>query len=166
MGRLPFDLEIEDIAALADIVKEKDLGEIFLKDDDIGAKIVIRGRCCQDGNNPPPPPPMPMPMMMPQMAYEPAATAPAKAETKAEAPAASGTEVKAPVVGTFYASPSPDKPPFVTVGQSVQKGDILMIIESMKIMNEVPSPCSGVVKEILVKSGEAVEYDQTVMIIG
>lgn len=164
MGRLPFDLEVEDIAALADIVKEKDLGEISLKDDDIGAKIVIKARSCQNTNNFAMPAMPPMPMMMPSGASP--AAAPVKDDAKEAAPVIAGTEVKAPVVGTFYSSPSPDKPPFVSIGKSVKKGDILMIIESMKIMNEVPSPCDGVVKEILVKSGEAVEYDQTIMIIG
>lgn len=162
MGRLPFDLEIEDISALADIINEKNLGEIHLEDDDIGAKIIIKGRPC-----PPPPPamPMPVPMAMPGAAV----TAPAAAITEAQekAPAhASGNTVKAPIVGTYYSAPAPEKPPFVTVGSQVKKGDVLMIIESMKLMNEVQSEFDGVVKEILVKNGDAVEYDQPIMIIG
>lgn len=165
MGRLPFDLDIEDIAALADIVNEKKLGEIFLKDDDIGAKIVIKARPCP----PPPPhghhhPPMgqdcpPPPMMPPSEGISIPDTVPAQQS-------AEGSEIKSPIVGTFYSSPSPDKPPFVQVGQRVSKGDVIMIVESMKIMNEIPSPVDGVVKKILVNSGDAVEYDQTVMIIG
>ncbi len=161
MGRLPFDLEIEDISALADIINEKKLGEIRLEDEDIGAKIVIKGRPC-----PPPPPVMPA---VPMQASVPT-PAPAAAPAAEEAPSAEkkpdGNVVKAPVVGTFYSSPSPDKPPFVKAGQKVKKGDILMIIESMKIMNEIPSPFDGTIKEILVESGQAVEYDQPVMIIG
>lgn len=158
MGTLPFDLEIEDIAALADIINEKDLGEIRLEDEDIGAKIVIKGR--------PVPPPAPMQPVFPAPMTAPAPQAPAKAEAKPAEQAPEGEAVKAPVVGTYYSSPAPDKPPFVQVGQKVKRGDIVMIIESMKIMNEIPSPVDGVVKKLLVKNGDAVEFDQPVMIIG
>lgn len=165
MGRLPFDLDIKDISALADIVKKNKLGEIRLEDEDIGAKIVIKGSKVLPPAPPPPPAQIPIPMPIPQAAAAPMAAAPVSASAPAaETPA--GNTVKSPVVGTFYASPSPDKPPFVKVGQQVSKGDIIMIIESMKIMNEVPSPYDGEVKEILVESGQAVEYDQPVMIIG
>ena len=82
------------------------------------------------------------------------------------APAVSGKEVKAPIVGTFYSAPSPNDKPFVTVGQQIKKGDTIFIIESMKVMSEVQSEFDGVVKEILVSDGDALEFDQTVMIIG
>lgn len=160
MGTLPFDLEIEDIAALADIINEKELGEIRLEDEDIGAKIVIKGRPL-----PPPPPPAQPVFSAPMAAPAPAAVS-AKAETKPTEQAAEGETVKAPIVGTYYSSPAPDKPPFVQVGQKVKRGDIVMIIESMKIMNEIPCPIDGTVKKLLVKNGEAVEFDQPVMIIG
>ena len=77
----------------------------------------------------------------------------------------SGNVVKSPIVGTFYITPSPGKPPFVKVGDKVNKGDVIYIIESMKLMNEVKSEFSGVVKEILVESGESVEYGQPIMTI-
>lgn len=76
-----------------------------------------------------------------------------------------GNIVAAPIIGTFYASSSPDAEPFVKVGQTVHKGDVLFIIESMKVMNEVKSEFDGTVIVINVKSGETVEYDQPVMII-
>ena len=77
-----------------------------------------------------------------------------------------GNIVKSPIVGTFYASPAPDKESFVKVGQQVKKGDVLFIIESMKLMNEVQSEFDGVVSQIYVKSGDSVEYGQPIMIIG
>ena len=77
----------------------------------------------------------------------------------------SGNVVKSPIVGTFYSTPSPGKPPFVKVGDKVNKGDVIYIIESMKLMNEVKSEFTGVVKEILVESGESVEYGQPIMVI-
>ena len=94
------------------------------------------------------------------------AVQPAVTETSSEpAQHASGNIVKAPIVGTYYAAPGPDKAPFVEVGKKVKKGDVLMIIESMKLMNEVQSDFDGVVKEILIQNGTAVEFDQPVMII-
>lgn len=68
--------------------------------------------------------------------------------------------VKSPMVGTFYSSPSPDKAPFVSVGDTVKTSSILCIIEAMKLMNEIESEVSGTIKEILVKNGEMVEYGQ------
>ena len=69
-----------------------------------------------------------------------------------------GNIVKSPMVGTFYMKPSPDSEPYVEVGKQVKKGDILCIIEAMKLMNEIESEFTGEVKEILVKDGEMVEY--------
>ncbi len=82
-----------------------------------------------------------------------------------EEEAVSGNIVKAPIVGTFYSKPAPDKAPFVAVGSAVKKGDVIMIIESMKLMNEVTSEFDGIVKKILVEDGTAVEFDQPIMII-
>lgn len=77
----------------------------------------------------------------------------------------SGNIIKSPIIGTFYAAPAPDKPPFVNVGDCVKKGDVLFIIESMKLMNEIKSEYDGTVKKILVESGEGVEYHQPILVI-
>lgn len=77
----------------------------------------------------------------------------------------SGNLVQCPIVGTFYSSPAPGKPEFVRVGDSVEAGDVLFIIESMKLMNEVKSEFSGVVKKIFVNSGDPVEFGQSIMLI-
>lgn len=106
--------------------------------------------------HPPMAPAAPMAPQMPAAAPAPAAQAPA-------APALSGNIVKSPIVGTFYAAPAPDKAPYVTVGSTVKQGDVLFIIESMKLMNEVTSEFSGKVAEILVKNGDAVEFDQPIL---
>lgn len=72
----------------------------------------------------------------------------------------SGTTIKCPMVGVFYSAPSPDKPAFVSVGDKVEKGQVICIIEAMKIMNEVTADKSGTVCEILVDNGDVVEFDQ------
>ncbi|WP_059004540.1 acetyl-CoA carboxylase biotin carboxyl carrier protein [Bittarella massiliensis (ex Durand et al. 2017)] len=89
-----------------------------------------------------------------------AAAAPAPA-----APAIEGTPVPSPIVGTYYSSPSPEDEPFVTVGQEVKKGDVLCIVEAMKMLNEIQSPCDGKVARIYLQNGELVEFGQTVMVI-
>ncbi len=113
----------------------------------------------------------------PEQVYVCPPAAPAGVPAPAAAPAAqpsapaakeeeiSGNVVKSPIVGTFYASAAPDKPPYVTVGKTVQEGDVLFIIESMKLMNEVTSEFSGTVEKILVQNGQAVEYGQPIMVI-
>lgn len=77
----------------------------------------------------------------------------------------SGHRVRSPMVGTYYATPSPDAPQFVTVGQRVKAGDTLCIIEAMKMFNEIEADRTGTVVEILVSNGEPVEYDQPLFII-
>lgn len=74
-------------------------------------------------------------------------------------------EVKSPMVGTFYRTPSPDADPYVKPGDSVKTGDVICIIEAMKLMNEIESEVSGKVVQILVENGTAVEYDQPLMLI-
>jgi 3-hydroxyacyl-[acyl-carrier-protein] dehydratase len=90
----------------------------------------------------------------------PAAPAAAAAETEPVPAEPAGQLVTSPVVGVFYAAPSPDSDPFVRVGSAVEEGDPLCIIEAMKLMNEVTSPWSGVVLDILVENGQRVEYGQ------
>ena len=104
----------------------------------------------------------PMAMPMPVAAPVPAApvAAPAAAAVPSEEPRASHLEVKSPMVGTFYASAEPGAKPYVSVGDRIAKGQILCIIEAMKIMNEIESEFDGVVREVLVDNAQPVEYGQ------
>ncbi len=148
-------VDIEIIEKLADIAASRELSEITIAD---GEKtITVKGKKCL------PPPVMPVPMGMPAAVSAPVAQAASEAEKQEAVP--SGNIVKSPIVGTFYQAPSPDKPPFVKVGDTVKKGDVIMIIESMKLMNEVQSEFDGVVDRILVTDGQAVEFDQPIMVI-
>ena len=96
------------------------------------------------------------------------APAPAAAPAKSEAPAPTGAayhEVKSPIVGTFYRAPSPEADSYVQVGQTVQVGTTLCIIEAMKLMNEIESDASGKIVKILVENGQPVEYGQVLMLV-
>lgn len=143
---------IECVEALAKIVKENDLGRIKISTEEVD--IVIEGRRC------PPPPPM---GVMPPIAAAPAAASAAVAVTDKPAETVSGNIITSPIIGTFYSSPAPEKPAFVKVGDSVNVGDVVCIIESMKLMNEINSEFSGRVAEIYVNNGDTVEYGQKIM---
>lgn len=159
MDKIYDQFDIATIEKLADIIRKNELSELTISDGD--KSITIKGKKC--------PPPMPMPVPMIQGAA-PVPAAPPVEHTLAASEASmaeevSGKIVKSPIVGTFYSAPSPDKPPFVKTGDEVKKGDVIMIIESMKLMNEIQSDFDGVVEQILVSDGQAVEFDQPIMVI-
>jgi acetyl-CoA carboxylase biotin carboxyl carrier protein len=114
----------------------------------------------------------PVPAQAPTPVSAPApapAPAPAEAAPAPEAPKADEcpgcVEIRAPIVGTFYRAPAPDAPPYVKEGDRVEKGQVLCIIEAMKLMNEIESEVSGIVRKILVENGEPVEYGQPLFLI-
>lgn len=100
----------------------------------------------------------PAPVAAPAPAAAPVAAAPAAAPAAPAEP--SGHLVRSPMVGTFYRSPSPSEPSFVEVGQTVKAGDVLCIVEAMKMMNHIEADKSGVIQAILVDNGQPVEFDQ------
>ena len=153
-------MELNDIKQTAielmDAVKARGLAELSLNAN--GFKIKIKANA-----------PAPVVYAAPAAAPAAAPSAPQSAEHAQPAPAAeeeiSGTKVNAPLVGTCYAAPSPEEPPYIEVGQTVKKGDTLFIIEAMKTMNEIASPCDGTVSRVMVQSGDMVEYGQTLVVI-
>ena len=150
--------EIKDIALqLMDALASKKLGEVSIEAE--GVKIRVKASA-----------PAPVIAAAPSASPAPAAqsAAPAASAEPETAPAddiPAGTQVKSPLVGTFYSSPSPDEPPFVLVGQEVKEGDTLCIIEAMKVMNEIKAPCSGKVVRIMAQPGDLVEYNQLLCVI-
>lgn len=156
MEKIYNQFDIETIQQLADIVKKNELSEITIVDG--GKTITIKGKKCS-----PPAPMLSMPPMMANVQQNEVITMPATECVLAET--ICGNPVKSPIVGTYYEAPAPDKPPFVMVGSKVNKGDVICIVESMKLMNEITSEFSGTVKSIITKSGEPVEFGQTLMII-
>ncbi|WP_298631594.1 acetyl-CoA carboxylase biotin carboxyl carrier protein [uncultured Thermus sp.] len=115
--------------------------------------------------SPPAPLPSPGPTGPAPVPPSPPAEAPQPEATQAEDSCAGCVEIRAPIVGTFYRAPAPDAPPYVEEGDRVEKGQVLCIIEAMKLMNEIESEVSGIVKKILVKNGEPVEYGQPLFLI-
>lgn len=91
--------------------------------------------------------------------------APVAQSAEAPAPAKKGTPITSPMVGTFYKSPSPDAAPFVTVGSTIKQGDVVCIVEAMKMMNEIESEVSGKVVEICVEDGQPVEFGQVLLYV-
>ena len=150
--------ESEYIEKLAQIISENDLSEITLEDGE--QAITIR----KDVIVQTAPAIVSAPAQVPaaQAASAPAQTAssPAKEEIKK-----SGTPITSPMVGTFYMAPSPDAEPFVSVGKTVNQGDVVCIIEAMKMMNEIKAETAGKITEICVEDGQPVEFGQVLMYV-
>jgi len=150
------DADIQKIKQLIAIMKENELVELEIKHDD--DKIFLKRAQPQQNFTA-------MPAMWPAHGVGPVATHGAEVPVQPGAvkPAAAKEdliEIKSPIVGTFYATPSPDSEPYVEVGTSVGPQTVVCIIEAMKVMNEIRAETSGTVVEVLVTNGQAVEYGQ------
>ena len=144
-------MDVKELKRLLEAVEASGISELVLETGDYKLSVKRGGVA----SAPLEPEPAPQPSAPPSQP----APAPA-AEPEPARPASNLTEVAAPIVGTFYASPSPDAPSFVKVGDRVQAGTVLCIIEAMKLMNEIEAEATGVVREILVRDTEPVEYGQ------
>ncbi|KGQ32080.1 acetyl-CoA carboxylase biotin carboxyl carrier protein [Gallibacterium anatis] len=154
-------MDIRKIKKLIELVEESGIMEIEISEGEESVRI-SRGSAVAAAA-PVAPQPIIVPPAAPAAVSAPTAvpvTAPA-----AEANAISGHTVRSPMVGTFYRSPSPEAAPFVEVGKSVKVGDTLCIVEAMKMMNRIESDKAGVVKAILVNDGDAVEFDEPLIVI-
>ena len=149
------EMTIEQIQALMDSMHKNEISELVYEVEEFRLKI--------KGQQAPSIAPAPAPDAAVQAAPVAVAVAAAEASVPAPEKQPEGKVITSPIVGTFYAASSPDKDPFVKVGQAVSEGDIVFIVESMKVMNEVPADKSGVVAEVLVENGAPVEYGQPVL---
>ena len=163
-------MDLRKIKKLIDLLEESNLAEIEIKE---GEESVRLARTPRGGIAPAPmmqAAPMqvhaqaPMPMHSPTEAATGGGKSAGESSSGQQLP--DGHVVRAPMVGTFYTSPAPDKPPFVTVGQSVQAGDTLAIIEAMKMFNPIEADTSGTVLKVLAESGQPIEFDQPLFVIG
>jgi len=152
-------MDIRKIKKLIELLEESGISELEIKEGEESVRISR-----QTATAAPVTIAAPAPVSTPATAPAPAA---ADSSPAVDAPAeeASGHKIRSPMVGTFYAAPSPNAGPFVTVGQRVNAGDTLCIIEAMKMMNQIEADVSGVVKQILVENGQPVEFDQVLFII-
>jgi acetyl-CoA carboxylase biotin carboxyl carrier protein len=144
----PFDVRI--IKTLVGLMNQHDLSEIDLHEGEHRIRLrrgTMKGAVGQTVNAPPAPTPASMPAAEPTSAAEPP-------------PAKAGQAIKSPTPGTFYTSPSPGAPAFVSVGSRVKPDTVVCIIEAMKILNEIPAECTGVITKVLVDNQQPVEYGQ------
>ena len=156
-------MDLRKIKKLIDLLEESNLAEIEIKEGEESVRLARTPRGTYAAQ----------PMMQAPAAHAPAPMpmpSPTEAATGGQAKLAAdlpdGDVVRAPMVGTFYASPAPDKPPFVSVGQAVKAGDTLGIIEAMKMFNPIEAEVSGTVLKILAESGQPVEFDQPLFVVG
>ncbi|HRP22920.1 MAG TPA: acetyl-CoA carboxylase biotin carboxyl carrier protein [Thauera sp.] len=152
-------MDLRKLKKLIDLVQESGISELEVTEGEEKVRIAKHAN------------PAPATYYAQVPASAPAApAAPAAAGTPAAAPAANalpeGHIVKSPMVGTFYRASAPGAKPLVEVGQSINEGERLCIIEAMKLMNEIEADASGVIKAILVENGEPVEYGQPLFVIG
>ena len=150
-------MDIRKVKKLMELLEESGMAEIEIKEGEESVKISRYGAS-------PAPSLMPAQSLVPQ---QPVST-PAPVETSPVVPAENQTSdqsIVSPMVGTFYSAPSPTAKPFVTIGQKINQGDTVGIIEAMKIMNQIEADQSGTVTEILIKDGEAVEFGQPLIVI-
>src|ERR1700761_3307209 len=153
-------MDLRKLKTLIDLVSESGISELEVTEGEGKVRIV---------KNAPPVYVQPSASYAPQYAQPaPGGEAPAAAAAPATPAAAApqGHVVTSPMVGTFYRAPSPGSDPFVQVGDTVKEGQTICIIEAMKLLNEIESDKSGVVKEILVENGQAVEYGQPLFVVG
>ena len=168
-------MKVEQVLELVKAVSDSELTEFKYEED--GVKLSLKKTSDKIVQVPAPAAPVAAPVIAPAVmpaAPVPAAAPAAPANAPAEAPAAAqetgddmpaGNVVKSPLLGTFYAAPAEDAEPFVKVGDSVKEGQVLAIVEAMKLMNEIESDFTGTVKEILVENGQGVEFGQPLFVI-
>ena len=155
-------MDIRKVKKLIELLEESNIDEIEIKEGEESVRISRNAAQALVAPAPaayaPPPPaaPAPAPAAAPAAAPEPAPAA---------APATSGHVVKSPMVGTFYRAPSPTSPSFAEVGQTVKVGDVICIVEAMKMMNQIEADKAGTIEAILVENGEPVEFDQPLVTI-
>ena len=153
-------MDLKDIQNLIKFVAKSGASEVKLETDDV--KITIKTGSDETTIV------QQMPMaQMPQMQMQQAAapSAPATVTPVVESEDSKYITVKSPIIGTFYRKPSPDKPLFVEVGQTIAVGDVLCIIEAMKLFNEIESEVSGTIVKVLVDNAQPIEYDQVLFLV-
>lgn len=155
-------MDLRKIKKLIDLLEESNLAELEIKE---GEEVVRLSRVPKGGVTVAAPQVIAAPVAAAPAAPAVAASAPAPAAAPADSGLPAGHVVKAPMVGTFYASSTPGAPAFATVGKQVKAGETLGIIEAMKMFNQIEADVSGTVVAILVENGQPVEFDEPMFVI-
>jgi acetyl-CoA carboxylase biotin carboxyl carrier protein len=162
-------MDLKLVKNILDLISESDVNEVSIEEGDFKIKVKKRS---DSGHHDTPVYHYQMPQQAPQSQDNPPVSSESAAQSQKDEAAqsdtsqkADGTTVKSPIVGTFYRSPSPDSDPFIEVGDRVETGQPLCIIEAMKIMNEIEAEFSGTLQKILVDDAQPVEFDQPLFII-
>lgn len=153
-------MDLRKLKTLIDLVSESNVSELEITENEGKVRIVKSVPVQTLAQNY-----IPAPPTLPQANLSPSPATPATAAPETATDNNSGTVIKSPMVGTFYAASAPGAEPFAKVGKSVQAGDTLCIIEAMKILNEIEAEQAGVISQILVENGQVVEYGQPLFII-
>lgn len=159
-------MDIKEIQSLIKFVAKSGASEVKLETDDI--KITIRTGPSGSGSETTYVQQIPVPAQpaaQPAMQQAPAAPQPSQEESQKESEDSKYITIKSPIIGTFYRKPSPDKPAFVEVGDTIGKGDVLCVIEAMKLFNDIESEVSGKIVKVLVEDSSPVEFDQPLFLI-
>lgn len=151
-------MDIRKVKKLIELLEESGISELEVREGEESVRISRHSQAPAPTYVTSAPAPAAAPVAAPAPAADAGESAPAAAALK-------GHVVRSPMVGTFYRSPSPASPSFVEVGQTVKKGDVLCIVEAMKMMNHIEAEASGVIDSILVDNGQPVEYDQPLFTI-
>lgn len=154
-------MDLKLVKNLLDLISESEVNEVSIEENDFKIKVKKTSESSAQTVN------YQMPQQpQPQQAPPAAQSVEPKVEsTEADSGQPAGEVLKSPIVGTFYEAPSPDSDPFVAVGDRIEAGQTICIVEAMKIMNEIEAEFSGTVEKILVDNGSPVEYDQPLFII-
>ena len=159
-------MDLRKIKKLIDLLEASNLSEIEIKEGEETVRLArTTSRPVEIAYAPPPMQHAPAPLAAPMPLAGPT-DAMSGGAPKPGGDMPDGHVVRAPMVGTFYASPAPDKPAFVSVGQQVKAGETLAIIEAMKMFNPIEADVSGTVLKVLVESGQPIEFDQPLFVIG
>ena len=158
-------MDIKEIQSLIKFVAKSGASEVKLETEDI--KITIRTGPSGTGSETTYVQQIPMPSQQVAAPAQPAPTpaAPAKEADKQESEDSKYITIKSPIIGTFYRKPSPDKPAFVEVGDTIAKGDVLCVIEAMKLFNDIESEVTGKIVKVLVEDSSPVEFDQPLFLV-
>ncbi len=152
-------MEIDDIKKLVELMEERGVVELEMEDRKGKIRLVR-----ENHRVPPPVSGLSATPLLPTLVPPVAAAALSAGQTAEQAPAA-GTVISSPMVGTFYRAPSPDAKPYIDVGAVVEKGDVVCIIEAMKMMNEIQAEARGRVLKVLVDNNQPVEYGQPLFVL-